>query len=82
MKLDEIKRRVPAARPIFFKPNVEASNGKWVKPVDGRKRGQGKWQNFEVDRGSSLTYRKDFQVDRKTSHISENYKGKNPMTRS
>lgn len=43
---------------------------------------QEKWQNFEVDRGSSLAYRGEFQADKKTSHISENYKGKNPMTRS
>lgn len=82
MKLDETKRRGPAAKPISFKPNVEASNGKWVKLVDGRKCGQGKWKNFEVDRCSSLTYNKEFQADRKTSHISENYKGKNLMTRS
>lgn len=82
MKLDETKRRGPTAKPISFKPNAEASNGKWVKLVDGRKHDRGKWQNFEVDRGSSLTYRKEFQDDRKTSHISKNYKGKNPMTRS
>ena len=71
-----------AAKPISFKHKVEASNGKWVKPVDGRKHGQVKWKNFEVDRVSSLTYRKEFQAARKTSHISENYKGKNPMIRS
>lgn len=76
MKLDETKRRGPTSRPISFKPNAEASNGKWVKPFEGRKRGQGKWQNFEVDRGLSLTYHKEFQTDRRTSHISENYKGK------
>lgn len=52
-----------------------------MKPVNGRKYGQGKWQNFEVDRGSSLAHRREFQADKKTSHISENYKGKNPMTR-
>lgn len=29
-----------------------------------------------------MAYRKEFQTARKISHISENYKGKNPMTRS
>lgn len=82
MKLSEAKRKGPATKPISFKPNVEASNGKWVKLVDGTKRGQRKWQSFEVDRGSSLAYRREFQADKKTSHVSENYKGKNPMTRS
>jgi hypothetical protein len=65
MKLGETKRRGPTAKPISFKPNAKASNGKWVKPVDGRKYGQGKWKNFQVDRGSSLTYRKEFQADKK-----------------
>lgn len=65
MKLIETKRKGPAAKPISFKPNVEASNGKWVKPIDGRKRSQGKWKNFEVDRGSSLAYRWEFQADKK-----------------
>lgn len=82
VRLDETKQVGPDIKPISFKPSVEGSNGKWVKPTDGRKRGHGKWQNFEVERGSSLTYHKEFRVDKKTSHVSENYKGKNHMTRS
>lgn len=82
VKLYETRQKDPATRPISFKPTTEASNGKWVRPTYGRKRGQGKWQNFEIDRGSLLAYRKEFQASRKAAHISENYNGKNPMTRS
>lgn len=82
VKLDETRQKDPATKPISFKPTAKASNGKWVRPAYGRKRGQGKWQNFEVDRGSLLAYRKEFQVSRKSAYISENYKGKNLMTRS
>lgn len=60
VKFDETKQRGLVAKPISFKPNAAALNGKWVKPVDGRKCGQGKWKNFEVDRGSSLIYRREF----------------------
>lgn len=82
VKLDGTRQRGHVAKVISFKPTVEASDGKWVKPADGRKRGQGKWKNVEVDRGSSLAYCKEFQASIKTTYISENYKGKNPMTRS
>lgn len=37
VKLNKEKRKGPSAKPISFKPNVEASNGKWVKPIGGRK---------------------------------------------
>lgn len=82
VKLDGTRQMGPSANPISFKPTTEASNGKWVKPTDGRKCGQGKWQNFEVDRGLLLAYRKEFQASIKATYISKNYKGKNPMTRS
>lgn len=82
MKLDGTRQKGLAAKPISFKPTAEASKGKWVNPADDRKHGQGKWQIFEVDIGSSLAYRKEFQASRKATYISENYKGKNPMTRS
>lgn len=82
VKLSETKQAGRNFKPISFKPSVEGSNGKWVKKTDGRKRGHGKWHNFEVERGSSLAYRKEFWTDKRTSHVSEKYKGKNPMTRS
>lgn len=82
VKLGEAKRIGPTTKPISFKPSVEGSNGKLVKPTDGRKHGQGKWQSFEVERGSSLAYHKKFKDDKRTSHVSGNYKRKNPMTRS
>ncbi|KAI5388210.1 hypothetical protein KIW84_074053 [Lathyrus oleraceus] len=50
--------------------------------TEGRKHGHGKWQNFEVERGSSLAYRQEFRSDKRTAHVSKNYKGRNPMTRS
>lgn len=82
LKLSETKQAGRNFKPISFKPSVEGSNGKWVKQTDDMKRSHGKWQNFEVERGSSLAYRKEFWTDKKTSHMSENYKGKKPMTRS
>lgn len=41
VKLDGTRQRGPAVKHISFKPNAEASNGKWVKPTDGKKRDQG-----------------------------------------
>lgn len=58
VNLDETRQKDPVTRPISFRPTAEASNGKWVRPTYGRNRGQGKWKKFEIDRGSSLTYRK------------------------
>lgn len=82
VKLGEGKRIGPPTKPISFKPSVEGSNGKWVKQTDGRKHGQWKWQSFEVERSSLLAYHKEFRNEKRTSHVSENYKGRNPMTRS
>lgn len=82
VKLDGTRRRGPITKFISFKPTAKASDEKWVKPADGRKHGQGKWKNFEVDRGSSLAYRKEFQASKKPTYIFENYKGKNLMTES
>lgn len=82
VKLGEARRIGPTTKPISFKPSVKGTNGKWVKPTDARKCGQGKWQSFEVERGSSLAYRKEFWADKRTSDVFKNYKGKNAMTRS
>lgn len=82
VKLSETKQAGQNFKPISFKPSVEGSNEKWVKLTDGRKHVHGKWQNFEVERGSSLAYHKEFRTDKRTSHVSENYKGKNHMTKS
>lgn len=76
VKLGEAKRNGPATKSISFKPNAEVSNGKWVKPVDGRKRGQGKWQSFEVDRGSSLAYVGNFRPTKKPPMSLKIIKGK------
>ena len=76
VKLSETKQAWQNFKPISFKPSVEGSDGKWFKQTDGRKRAHGKWQNFEVERGSSLAYRKEFRTDKRTSHVSENYKRK------
>lgn len=82
VKLSETKQAGQNFKPMTFKLSIEGSNGKWVKKTDGRKHGHGKWQNFEVERGLSLAYRQEFWSNERTSHVSENYKGKNPMTRS
>lgn len=44
----------------FEQAPLEGSDRKWVKQAKGRKHGHGKWQNFEVERGSSLVYRQEF----------------------
>ena len=53
-----------------------------MKPLEGKEKGQQKWRSFDVERGSSMAYRKEFQTSKKSAYISENYKGKNPMSRS
>jgi hypothetical protein len=82
MKMNETKQAGRNFQPMTFKPSIEGSEGKWVKQDEGRKHGHGKWQKFEVERGSSLAYRQEFRSDKRTAHVSENYKGKNPMMRS
>lgn len=82
VKLSETKQAGRNFQPMTFKPSIEGSDGKWVKRTEGRKHGHGKWQNFGVERGSSLAYRQEFRSDKRTTHVSENYKGNNPMTRS
>lgn len=44
--------------------------------------GHQKGKNFEMGRGSSLTYQEKFQVSEKHSYGPSNYKGKNPMSRT
>ena len=53
-----------------------------MKPLEGKEKGQQKWKSFDVERGSSMAYRKEFQTSKKSTYILENYKGKNPMSRS
>lgn len=69
-------------RSTAFKPNVDAPRGKWVRPTEKRERGQEKWQSFEVGRGSSIAYWREFQVSKQQAYRFEKYKGKNPMSRS
>lgn len=71
-----------ANRPATFKPTVDAPRGKWVKPAEKGGHGQRKWKNFEVERGSSIAYRKEFQAIKPQAYHSDNYKVKKPMSRS
>lgn len=72
VKSSETKQAGRNFQSMTFKPSIEGSDGKWVKQAEGRKHGHGKWQNFEVERGSSMAYRQDFRSDKKTAHVSEN----------
>lgn len=69
-------------KPDTYKPMANAPKGKWVKPVERGEQARKKWKNFEVERGSSLAYRKEFQTSKELACRSENYKGKNHMSRS
>lgn len=71
-----------ANRPSTFRPTTDAPKGGWVKPVEGRGQCHQKWKNFDVERGSLIEYRKEFQASKQLVYRSENYKGEKPMSRS
>lgn len=62
--------------PSTYRPNIEAPRGTWTKPVGERGQGHQKWKIFDVERGSSMAYRKEFQASTQVAYRSENYKGK------
>ena len=71
-------------RPSTFKPLTNVPVDTWLKTTHMKRPNEEKWQTFDVPRGSSLAYRKEFQTTttNKMAHVSSNYKGKNPMSRS
>lgn len=66
------------ARPRSFVPSASAPRGTWIKP-------QGKLetpQGVATTRGGlAINYRHEFKSEKRT-HVSENYLGKNPMSRT
>lgn len=71
-----------ANMPSTYRPTTEAPRDTWMKPAGGRGQGHQKWKKFDVKRGSSMAYRKEFQTSKQVAYHSENYKGKNSMSRS
>lgn len=63
-------------RPSTYKPTTEGPKDSWTKPVRGRGQGHQKWKNFDVKKGSSIAYRKQFQASKQVAYRSQNYKGK------
>lgn len=70
------------ARPSNFKPTLNSPQGRWTKPAGNEYAGNLKWITFEMGRGSSLTYRKNFKMSERCSYGPSNYKDKNPMSRT
>jgi hypothetical protein len=64
-----------------YKPSNKATDDKWVQPIRDAQ-GQKKWRNFEVQRGTSMEGKKEVEKHKPRPYPSENYKGKNPMSRS
>ena len=73
-----------AKRPSTFRPPTNIPVDTWLKKSNKKRPSEEKWRTFDVPRGSSLVYRKEFQTTttNKVAHVSSNYKGKNPMSRS
>lgn len=40
-----------------YKPTTNAPQGKWIKPIGREHDKKLKWRNFEIGRGSSMTYK-------------------------
>lgn len=66
------------ARPRNFVSSVSAPRGTWIKP-------QGKLetpQGVDASRGGlTINYMREFKSEKRT-HVSENYLGKNPMSKT
>ena len=58
--------------------------GKWLKAGQNRTeaKGKSKWRSFEEGGRTAWAFRRQFHSNKQQSHVSENYKGKNPMSRS
>ena len=71
-------------RPSTFRPPTNVPVDTWLKTTSRKRPSEEKWQTFDVPRGPSLAYRNKFQTTttNKVAHVSSNYKGKNPMSRS
>ena len=71
-------------RPSTFRPPTNVPVDTWLKIAHRKMPNEEKWRTFDMPRGSSLEYRKEFQTTttNKVAHVSSNYKGKNPMSRS
>ena len=66
------------ARPRSFVPSTSAPRGTWIKPQGKQETPQG----VAAARGGlAINYRREFKSEKRT-HVSENYLGKNPMSRT
>ena len=73
-----------ARKQATFKPPTNMPTGKWLKAGQNRTeaKGKSKWRSFEEGGRTAWAFRRKFHSNKKQSHVSENYKGKNPMSRS
>ena len=69
-------------RPPTYRPLTNVPVGTWLNTVGRKRPNEEKWRTFDVPRGSSLDYRKEYHTTttNKVDHISSNYKGKNPVS--
>ena len=71
-------------RPPTFRPPTNVPIDTWLNTMGRKRPNEERWHTFDVPRGSSLDYKKEYHASasNKMTHVSSNYKGKNPMSRS
>ena len=68
------------ARRVTFKVPVEVPTDKWLQVRTDK--GKDKWRNNERNARHAMAYRRQFNMGKREEVRLENYKGKNPMSRS
>src|SRR3954468_16216376 len=68
----------PKARRVTFKVPADTPRDRWVQA--GAR--TNKWRSWDQGGRTAMAYRKQFQTSNREVHRLENYKGRNPMSRS
>src|SRR4051812_18107243 len=68
----------PRARRVTFKVPADIPRDRWMQAGARTK----KWRSWDQGGRTAMAYRKQFQTSNREMHRLENYKGKNPMSRS
>ena len=56
-------------RPSTFKPPTNVPVDTWLKTTNRKRPNEGKWQLFDMPRGSSMAYRKEFHSTKTTNTV-------------
>ena len=65
---------------VSCKLPAEIPTGRWLQVKADK--GKGKWRSYDQGGRTAMAYRKKFNSNRREEIRLENYKGKNPMSRS